>query len=373
VSDPADNGAVMGIKLSTKAIAQLQVALSVMLAPFSYEDGDAWRREVCATVEPLVGATASVFFLPLSGESFLAGSPEIVRVHQVLVPPPAWTVHALTERRRALGLAVADWLDLHDVAAVRKTLFYNEVVVPNRLLAPLSLTTDIEGIYMPAVLSLYFDDERKAEARVAERKQRLELLVPAFRSGVQAYIALRRQRKAFLTFSEQLHAPAIFIDGRGRTVHESIAFAQLTSGDPEGRRIREDAARVGTNLLSGISHSSSNSWPEKPTSTHTITAAGEYRVAAISLGESGCASRTVAVFVQPLRERQLDAQRVSKKFRLTEREGQAAVLLTQGMSGREIATTLGISVNTARRHTEQVLAKLGVHSRTAVVSRLRGS
>jgi DNA-binding CsgD family transcriptional regulator len=47
-------------------------------------------------------------------------------------------------------------------------------------------------------------------------------------------------------------------------------------------------------------------------------------------------------------------------------------LLGEGCSNAEIATRLEMSYYTARNHTEQVLAKLGVSSRAAVGALLFG-
>ena len=46
-------------------------------------------------------------------------------------------------------------------------------------------------------------------------------------------------------------------------------------------------------------------------------------------------------------------------------------LLERGLRNSEIARRLEVSTHTAERHTERVLAKLGVHSRAAVGARLR--
>ena len=57
---------------------------------------------------------------------------------------------------------------------------------------------------------------------------------------------------------------------------------------------------------------------------------------------------------------------------LTVREQEVLVLMTEGEATRQIARSLAISVSTARTHVENVLAKLGVHSRleaTTVVAR----
>ncbi|MBL0938414.1 MAG: helix-turn-helix transcriptional regulator [Gemmatimonadaceae bacterium] len=48
---------------------------------------------------------------------------------------------------------------------------------------------------------------------------------------------------------------------------------------------------------------------------------------------------------------------------LTEREREIASLLSTGRAIPEVAANLSISVHTAKRHTEKVYAKLGVHNR----------
>lgn len=62
----------------------------------------------------------------------------------------------------------------------------------------------------------------------------------------------------------------------------------------------------------------------------------------------------------------------AKALGLTARESQVAVLLAYGCSAKEIATKLGVTLHTARRHTESVLRKAGVDSRSKVASRLLG-
>jgi DNA-binding CsgD family transcriptional regulator len=59
---------------------------------------------------------------------------------------------------------------------------------------------------------------------------------------------------------------------------------------------------------------------------------------------------------------------------LTTRENDVARLLVCGRSTRTVASSLGISVHTARRHTERLYTKLGVSSRAelaAIVTRQR--
>ncbi|MFN0181323.1 MAG: ester cyclase [Gemmatimonadales bacterium] len=55
---------------------------------------------------------------------------------------------------------------------------------------------------------------------------------------------------------------------------------------------------------------------------------------------------------------------------LTQREAQVALLMAERFSHPEIATQLGIKPNTARRHCERVLSKLGVRRRQDVAQAL---
>jgi DNA-binding CsgD family transcriptional regulator len=63
--------------------------------------------------------------------------------------------------------------------------------------------------------------------------------------------------------------------------------------------------------------------------------------------------------------------RLESEFGLTARELDVALLLARGHSNTTIAQRLAISPHTVRHHTQKVLAKLGVHSRSAACARLR--
>jgi LuxR family maltose regulon positive regulatory protein len=57
---------------------------------------------------------------------------------------------------------------------------------------------------------------------------------------------------------------------------------------------------------------------------------------------------------------------------MTQRERQVAVALRDGRTRNEIAHELGISPNTVGTITRKVYAKLGVHRRAELVTRLAG-
>ena len=56
---------------------------------------------------------------------------------------------------------------------------------------------------------------------------------------------------------------------------------------------------------------------------------------------------------------------------LTAREREIVALLRAGLTNAEIAVRLSIAPGTVRRHLENVYGKLGVHTRTAALAKLR--
>jgi len=62
---------------------------------------------------------------------------------------------------------------------------------------------------------------------------------------------------------------------------------------------------------------------------------------------------------------------LQNRYGLTRRELEVATLLAEGRTNTAIAKTLHISTHTARHHTQRILGKLGVHSRSAAGAKLR--
>jgi DNA-binding CsgD family transcriptional regulator len=72
------------------------------------------------------------------------------------------------------------------------------------------------------------------------------------------------------------------------------------------------------------------------------------------------------VHVEPMQAELPPADVLQKRFGLTRKEACVARLIAEDQTNEEIATQLSISPHTARHHTERVLAKLDVRSRTKV-------
>jgi len=68
----------------------------------------------------------------------------------------------------------------------------------------------------------------------------------------------------------------------------------------------------------------------------------------------------------------LALSQVSEQFHLTHREQQAVALLLQGLSNKEVAENMGISANTVKAFLRIATIKMGVSSRSGIVTKILG-
>ena len=362
----------MTLHLSDGAIAALEQASTVLLSPFDFGDPLTWRRAACRAVEVCVGGEASSYALPLANEPLIAALPEIESALGALLPPPAWIVEGLTVRRRALALTVADWEELFDIRRVRRAPFYREVVRPHRLMAPLTMLADTGRGSLPAAVSVYFSDERSARPRAADRKQLLRLLYPAFRAGLDAFVAFRSNSRALGALAEDASIGVLSLESDGTHARENAFLQRLMSLEPERIRVRAEILQT---LRSAAHLRGCDARAFRSTPAHVVIRTGTagYRVAATFLSHPVRDRSPLSIaLVERLADGPLSRRDLGARFSLTTREIEVATLLPQGLSSREIAARLGISLNTARRHVERLLTKLDVHSRTAAATKLSG-
>jgi len=68
----------------------------------------------------------------------------------------------------------------------------------------------------------------------------------------------------------------------------------------------------------------------------------------------------------------LALSQVAQQFHLTHREQQAVALLLQGLSNKEMAENMGISANTVKAFLRMATIKMGVSSRSGIVTKILG-
>lgn len=98
------------------------------------------------------------------------------------------------------------------------------------------------------------------------------------------------------------------------------------------------------------------------------TSTGRYRMRATMLLEKikEINNRAVLVTIERAQTVLPSREALMRRFGMTSREADVALLLAHGDRNTAIASELHISPHTARHHTENVLGKLGVHARAEV-------
>ncbi len=71
-----------------------------------------------------------------------------------------------------------------------------------------------------------------------------------------------------------------------------------------------------------------------------------------------------------VRELGIEREAFARRYRLSRREAEVAELVLRGYDNPEIAAALGIAPTTTKRHLTRIFHKIGVDSRTRLVSRL---
>ena len=137
--------------------------------------------------------------------------------------------------------------------------------------------------------------------------------------------------------------------------HNSAATALLDADSQ--RDLLKQEVRAVSRIALGKTHSTAE--------REVGTVVGFYRLRAKLLKQKliDITSRTILVTIERATPKLPSREFLMQRFIMTEREAAVAVLLARGASNATIASELRISPHTARHHTENVLAKLNVHTR----------
>jgi DNA-binding NarL/FixJ family response regulator len=77
--------------------------------------------------------------------------------------------------------------------------------------------------------------------------------------------------------------------------------------------------------------------------------------------------RSSRIFIALADEQAIDIESAAASFKLTPRQTEVARMMLKGLTDKQIAQALDISLHTARRHAETVLDRLGVSSWASVL------
>ncbi len=358
----------MSLTLRSRDVAQLQAALETILTPIAHSSPEDWGRAVMRDVKELLHADQAFFALPFDASVHVTGDGERTQEAGRQYEAEYWQADVVIgQRRKALGLEVHHQDQLYKPGEIETDTLFNEWCVPNKLFDTLGMAVDVSGGPIPAGVNVYHD--RPDSRAFGERGQALmSLLLPAFRASVRSYGVLSQLRGSFSLLVDRIPSGVSVLDGGGDVLHENPSLGQIYNAEPERERLRAAVQRVGRAVFSTDTPGGASGFEQ----IHTATKSYEIRAsrfAALPPIDRAAGMVMVDARCPDQVKRRAAAAQVRKEFGLTKREAEVALLLAGRLSAAEIATALGVSVHTARHHTERVFAKTGV-SRRAMIADL---
>lgn len=363
----------MPLTLSDSEIADLETILTTLASPLSFPSITEWRTASRQQVERLLGSDRSISALPLDGEPLL-------ECDAAMLPAAAAYgeyFHELdtgfTITRRKLGLEVIHCADIYDMREHARSEKWNDWNRAYGLFDPTVLTVDTSGNGLPAAISIYQGRERGPSPR-ARWSLLLRLMLPAFKASIHACRRLAQYRAQLGGLLDDMTEGLAVFDLSGRRLHQNPAMHRLLEGEPDRSRLHAEIRGVVTVLgsLGRQRRASGDEQSLKPAWRELRGHLGRYRVRGTLIGEGMLGPKPVVLAsLERLKPEQRSDAALRAEYGLTAREIDVARLLATGRTNLEIAQELRISTHTARRHSERVFSKLGVHSRAAVVARLQ--
>ena len=367
-----------GVRLQTDDLERLNAAQRTLLSPLIYTDPAEWQLRCNRAIRRLVGADHSVFSLPaptsparpalitddtdpLLPERFLTYFTGVVAGEYRFRDP---VLQNAERRRRVAGGGAFHELDLGTRDAIQRSTGIQEIFRPAGLTSMIGLSTSApEGEATQFFGFEGADADRRSERGLAV----LRLVVPTFVAGVQLQRLPLQRGSAFVDAPERARQAAAVYSTAGTLLHHTGTLRAILAGEAESGKLRQVMDGLARGLGSRWSAQSDEvaAGPVVPTAC-VRCASAEYRLIASYLQPELIGAAGVLVTVERRRPLLPTPAELTARFALTAREAEVALLLTRGLTDAAVAARLTISPHTARRYSERVLTKLGIHSRAAV-------
>lgn len=353
----------MRISLSTADLSAVSACSRELLSALDHPSPDRWAERVIKHAQPLLRADRSFMSLPMARGFVLHQSDaDMVDAGRSYVDYYHKTDVYVNGRRQELGLQVFSYDMLITAAEQTRSEFWHDWILKHQLCKPAGLSRDVPGCPVPATLMVY-KEKPTSKAFGARELAILQLLQSPFEAALKALDRFNKAGADLLAHIDRLSRPVVLVAPAG-VAHVNAAFS-AAMGQHAVDALEHIVPRVRAIVRSGIAaldHPLSGTVPgpsgKRVTwSVHLFSPDPNQTFALIELEEPGAP---------------YTATMVSDRFGLTVRQAQVAVLMAARRSYKEIAGQLAIRPNTARRHCEQVLLRLGLHSRDEVAQLLDG-
>ena len=347
----------MSLQLSSQDIRKLQLAMSTMLSPWEAGEAESWREAVCRAVREAldVESAASIWRTHDRPVTACVGALTQAALSGYVAE---WHGQLVGERRRR-ERRLRTWVreDVWKRKEVANTAYYHEYCVPSGFRDSAGMVALIDGAEQHII---YTADGRQDRFQQGGREALLlQLLQPALQAGS----AVLHHVGAKAELLDAVHCPIAILDLKGQLLHANESFLGLAGDDSKASPVVQAARRLSIELANAREGASRNGVAATPWRSPN----GQTSLSAVLWATSGIGSTPLCV-VAATDHHQSRPAVIEGSWSLTRREAEVATLLARGCANAEVARALDVSAHTARRHTERVLQKLGVHSRAAVAA-----
>jgi DNA-binding CsgD family transcriptional regulator len=357
------------LSLKPSELDRLTQLVETLHAPFDFPDVDAWRHAVNHHARLLLDAHKVVFMLPGPGHA---------PVYCQRLDPDGFRDYLDYYHRFDVAgsialersLPVSSLLEIHGRDEFYASEYYNDFMRVWDCNHSVGLVAPIEAEPGYAYLGI-LRDKRQDPPFDARARTILRFLHPAFRAGIHSYLRLGADRALLGSLLDLSGKRLLLCDERGRPHQRSAALKRTLGADPERGLIERHVEELALATADLPARRRPSDERLSRTGEQIVTTLrGRYRLSASLAGERGSMPRGILVLVEPLfREAMTDVE-LRQRFGLTAQEIRVAREIAEGLRNDAIASKLGISPHTVRRHTERVLDKLGIASRAQVVERI---
>lgn len=346
-----------------------------LATPFGFGSLDDWSGEASESLRHLLGADKSTFAIP-DGD----------QLHQRsdVIPPSFFSTYFQeylvgdrqpTWRFLPLQLEQGAWnretVYRENRAEILRSAYWNEIIRPGRAFDTIGLTASVAG--SAGVANLQFYHDKGAGSHFGSRGLALlRAVYPSFAAGARSWVALRAHSRQLASFVDAVPVGLVLATMDGRIIHENASMRRTLASDTGADLVRIEIRRRIEELRFSRLRDAARPLMSRGAVRALQVDGCSYAISACFLGEAVLpGSNTIAVIVERRGPPGFPAAQLRERYRLTGREIQVAQLLSAGKTNTEIATTLGVSVFTARHHTERVMHKLNVRVRSQVGALLR--
>lgn len=357
---------------------KLARALEILLTPLDHPSADAWRSAVNRALIQLLHADSAGFLLPVAdGPPLYSEEHDPAALAKYVDYPPPPLVNGRPLWHAMLAHRVGRIEELYDgnVCAYTRSEYYQDYAGANGAHDTLAAAFSLGGDDQRSSACLHFWHASPRGRRFGEREVLLlRALHPAFRAGTEAQMRWGSAREGLLDTLDLLNHSVLVCDLRGVVIHRTPALQEMLAMDAEAEVLR--GLMLETATAARHAFAPGKSTPGEPAQTPVVlggqTRLARYSATACIAGTTVAGAPGPVVLVALNRETPIPRPdgELKAMYRLTPAECKVARLIARGMSNADVATELFISPHTARRHTERVLTKMGVRSRSEVASRL---